>query len=199
MNSIRKNIVIIEPSDIVNEGLLNMIRSFPSVGNVLRHDTPEDLISGANKRKTDAVLINPFFIKRDIRHFSKLKRESGIGLWIGILYSFYDRETLATLDGVIQISDSQEIISSTVEKLLNNTANNSLLPSENLTERETEVLQQLVAGLSNKEIADKLNISIHTVISHRKNIVQKTGIRSQSGLVIYAISNHIITLDATTL
>ena len=50
---------------------------------------------------------------------------------------------------------------------------------EPLSERETEVLEQLVNGLSNKEIADKLNISIHTVISHRKNITQKTGIKSQ--------------------
>jgi DNA-binding CsgD family transcriptional regulator len=70
---------------------------------------------------------------------------------------------------------------------------------ETLSDRETEVLQQLVNGLSNKEIADKLNISIHTVISHRKNITQKTGIKSQSGLTIYALSNKIISLDNLSL
>jgi DNA-binding CsgD family transcriptional regulator len=61
-----------------------------------------------------------------------------------------------------------------------------------------EVLIQLVHGLSNKEIADKLNISIHTVVSHRKNIIQKTGIKSQAGLTIYAISNKIVSLDSYT-
>jgi DNA-binding NarL/FixJ family response regulator len=70
--------------------------------------------------------------------------------------------------------------------------------SEQITERETDVLKLLVKGLSNKEIADKLNISIHTVISHRKNIIQKTGIKSQAGLTIYAISNKIVSLDSVS-
>jgi DNA-binding NarL/FixJ family response regulator len=64
-----------------------------------------------------------------------------------------------------------------------------------LSERETEVLIQLVKGLSHKEIADKLNISIHTVTSHRKNIIEKTGIKSLSGLTIYAITKKIIPLE----
>ena len=52
---------------------------------------------------------------------------------------------------------------------------------------------QLVAlGNSNKEIAEKLFISIHTVISHRKNITEKLGIKSISGLTVYAILNKLI-------
>lgn len=56
-----------------------------------------------------------------------------------------------------------------------------------LSKRESEVLVCVVKGLLNKEIADKLNISLPTVISHRKNIVEKLGIRSVSGLTIYAV------------
>jgi DNA-binding CsgD family transcriptional regulator len=56
----------------------------------------------------------------------------------------------------------------------------------------------MVKGFANKEIADTLNISIHTVISHRKNITEKTGIKSLSGLTIYAITKKIIPLDYTT-
>ena len=44
----------------------------------------------------------------------------------------------------------------------------------------------------NKEIADKLNVSVHTVISHRKNITRKTGIKSVAGLTIYAMVNNLI-------
>jgi len=54
----------------------------------------------------------------------------------------------------------------------------------------------VIAGNANKEIADKLNISTHTVISHRKNISQKTGIKSVSGLTIYAVVKNIITIDS---
>jgi DNA-binding NarL/FixJ family response regulator len=77
------------------------------------------------------------------------------------------------------------------------TGNESKLPTndDNLTERELDVLTQLVHGHSNKEIADSLNISIHTVMTHRKNIAAKTGIRSQSGLTIYAISKKIVQIE----
>ena len=61
-----------------------------------------------------------------------------------------------------------------------------------LSEREIDVLRLLLAGHSNKEVADKLNISTHTVISHRKNISTKTSIKSLAGLTIYAIQNGII-------
>lgn len=63
---------------------------------------------------------------------------------------------------------------------------------EELSEREKDVLREVVSGLSNKEIADKLYISIHTVISHRKNISRKLNIHSTAGLTIYAIVNNII-------
>lgn len=63
-----------------------------------------------------------------------------------------------------------------------------------LSQREKDVLQQVVKGLSNKEIADVLCISVHTVISHRKNIARKLNIHSAAGLTIYAIVNGMIDL-----
>ena len=68
-------------------------------------------------------------------------------------------------------------------------------PSEELTEREKDVLIQVVRGLSNKEIADVLCISQHTVISHRKNITRKLNIHSTAGLTIYAIVNKLVDLN----
>ncbi|WP_291527960.1 LuxR C-terminal-related transcriptional regulator [Bacteroides sp. UBA939] len=64
-----------------------------------------------------------------------------------------------------------------------------------LSEREKEVLAALARGLSNKEIADKLYISAHTVISHRKNIIRKTGIKTPQGLTLYALANNLISQD----
>lgn len=69
------------------------------------------------------------------------------------------------------------------------------LTDSTLTVREIEILEQVALGLSNKEIADKLFISSHTVITHRKNITEKLGIKSISGLTVYAILNNI--LDAS--
>ncbi|MDA3890506.1 MAG: LuxR C-terminal-related transcriptional regulator [Salinivirgaceae bacterium] len=71
-----------------------------------------------------------------------------------------------------------------------------------LSEREKDVLVQVALGLTNKEIAEKLFISIHTVITHRKHITDKLGIKSISGLTVYAILNKLIdteNIDLATL
>ena len=64
-----------------------------------------------------------------------------------------------------------------------------------LTAREIEVLVLVVKGLINKEIAGRLNISQTTVISHRKNITEKLGIKSVSGLAIYAVMHGYVEAD----
>ena len=68
--------------------------------------------------------------------------------------------------------------------------------TEELSEREKDVLAQVVRGLSNKEIANVLCISTHTVISHRKNIARKLNIHSTAGLTIYAIVNKLVDLNS---
>lgn len=64
-----------------------------------------------------------------------------------------------------------------------------------LSAREIEVLVLITKGLTNKEIADKLNIGLTTVITHRKNITEKLGIKSVSGLTIYAVMNGYVEAD----
>jgi len=63
-----------------------------------------------------------------------------------------------------------------------------------LSERELEVLKHMSLGLSNKQIADKLFISIRTVETHKHNLMKKLNIYSTAELVIYAIQNNIITI-----
>ena len=64
-----------------------------------------------------------------------------------------------------------------------------------LSAREIEVLVLITKGLINKEIADKLNIGLTTVITHLKNITEKLGIKSVSGLTIYAVMNGYVEAD----
>ena len=66
---------------------------------------------------------------------------------------------------------------------------------EELSEREKEILVSVAQGLLNKEIADRHNISINTVITHRKNITRKIGIRTVAGLTAYAILNNLIDIN----
>ena len=68
-------------------------------------------------------------------------------------------------------------------------------PREELSRREKEILVSVAQGLLNKEIADRHNISINTVITHRKNITRKIGIRTVPGLTAYAIINNLIDIN----
>ena len=96
----------------------------------------------------------------------------------------------------INLFDAPTLICYKVNEILN-----SFLSEQNkdtdteLTKREIEVLQMVTKGHSNKEIADRLFVSTHTVISHRKNISEKTGIKSASGLTMYAILKKIIDMN----
>ena len=66
--------------------------------------------------------------------------------------------------------------------------------TEPLSQREKEIITYVVKGLTNKEIADKLCLSVHTVITHRRNIARKLQIHSPAGLTIYAIVNKLVEL-----
>ena len=72
------------------------------------------------------------------------------------------------------------------EKLRNSTVD------KGLSAREVDVLTEVARGLTNKEIADKLNISMNTVMSHRKNITSKLNIKTVSGLTFYALMNGLV-------
>jgi len=108
---------------------------------------------------------------------------------------------------VLNIHESEEELVKNILKLHQHAHHNGYpvkdMPSmpptqphqEILSSREIEVLVLITKGLINKEIADKLNISLTTVITHRKNITEKLGIKSVSGLTIYAVMNGYIEAD----
>ena len=71
--------------------------------------------------------------------------------------------------------------------------------SDALSDREKDVIIALVQGMSNKEIADHLCISVNTVITHRRNIASKLQIHSPAGLTIYAIINNLVDITSVKL
>ena len=142
---------------------------------------------------SDIVLINPAMIQNQVKEFHSVKKKLSYTRWIGIVYIYFDQQILSVLDEIIYINDAPNKVITSVQKLL--TPDHHERQQENLSEREIDVLKLLVAGNSNKEIANKLNISTHTVITHRKNISHKTGIKSVSGLTIYAVVKDIISVE----
>lgn len=194
MINFNKNIIIIEPSFIVSEGLSTVIQLNLKSSIITQIQSFEQASTSLSKDNIDLIFINPLEIQNRTKEFNGLKKIHPNIKWIGIIYSLVDKNILSLFDETITITDTSTDLSEKFSRLIS-IEKLEIYQNETLSEREIDVLIQLVNGLSNKEIADKLNISIHTVISHRKNITQKTGIKSQSGLTIYAISNRIISLD----
>ena len=187
--------LILEPSEIVAAGLRNIL-----AGSEFRitEPTPDDLrdIAAAVRRHSpDLVVVNPSLLS-DAARRSTLRaavpqlQEVALAAFV---HTLYDEEQLRGFDAVITIFDSAQQLLRKLRKALE-AAGTQPQPSETneLSEREREILVAVARGLTNKEIADRHNISIHTVISHRKNISRKTGIKTIAGLTVYALLNNMI-------
>ncbi|MGL4293506.1 MAG: response regulator transcription factor [Bacteroidales bacterium] len=141
----------------------------------------------------DAGFFAAFQTQTARQQLSFLKPETRI---CGLLRNGVDDHKSALFDNVIFEYDSSEEIWKKTEFLLARVeAEDIKSQSEELTDREKEVLIELVKGFTNKEIGENLNLSVHTVITHRKNITRKLDIKSSSGLTIYAIMNQLISID----
>ena len=189
-----KKIIIVEPSPIVSAGLASYfddINQVSIVSQLDRIDRMEEKLAAYNP---DILIINPLLIAYDTNeHFLKICRDFSNVIPVALVTSYVDTSILKQFKDVIEINDSKQKV---VTKIFNLLSDNKLaqdkLESIELSNRETDVLVALVKGLTNKEISDKLYISVHTVITHRKNIVRKTGIKSVSGLTVYALLNNLV-------
>lgn len=101
-----------------------------------------------------------------------------------------EAENASVPERTLRVSEDIETIAEAVESIISEIQKQSK-ESENkeLSLRETQVLSLIVKGLTNKEIADSLHISFNTVLTHRKNISAKLGIKTVAGLTSYAMMN----------
>ncbi len=189
------NIIIVEQSQILGEGLSAIVKQSGINCQLMLTDDLQMLNPLQMKCEPDIVIINPELLLRNQKEFQLLKKELQY-CWIALVYAFVDHQFLGLFDDIIYINNSSDEIIALLKKQISIRKNvENSINMETLSDREIDVLKLLVDGNQNKEIADKLNISIHTVISHRKNISNKTGIKSVAGLTIYAVVNNIISIE----
>lgn len=191
----KANIYILEPSDIVYEGLVNIILKFSNHFTIYRIETIDELEMIDISRNINIVLINPIYLSCNNKIIQNLRKNHPDFIWIGIIYNHYRDDLLQFLDGFIKITDTLERIYNTLNNIISHQNSTEADGITILSDREIQVLKEIVKGKQNKEISDTLHISVHTVMSHRKNIAKKTGIKSVSALTIYAITNKIIQLE----
>lgn len=189
MNSIYNiSVVVISQSDVVLTGLFEILKSSMASEVILLHRGDELIdypalnghiliIATSEEQEKSGSFMRQILTSTQNIHFITLQLHPDL---------VYSNQT-------INLFDTPTLICYKVNEILNSFLSDQSKDTDTeLTKREIEVLQLLTKGYSNKEIADQLFVSTHTVISHRKNISEKTGIKSASGLTMYAILKKII-------
>ncbi|MFA6766904.1 MAG: response regulator transcription factor [Parabacteroides sp.] len=195
MNRIKRyKIILIEPSPIVTSGLTEALKQ---TGEFVVTHTFNDTSGGMEaKIKTevpDIVIIDPVIInyteRSSIRSFLGIPSDTAL---VAMVCGPYDDNATHAFDGCLSLYDSPAQIIRKLHESLTSIGHTPRTEHNGLTARERSILTAVAQGKSNKEIADEFNLSIYTVVTHRKNISRKLGIKSISGLTVYAIMNKLI-------
>ena len=180
----------------MREGLLAMLEHITSVHiHPVSVNNRQSLDSLLAVRQIDLLLVSSHFDGAfDFQQFRQQHPQ------IPCAAIVTDLVTLAKTDKslpYLTITTSSDQLALLIEQLVREKSATPALPADErdvLSVREREILVLLAQGLSNKEIADRLFLSVYTVMTHRRNICQKLNIHSVSGLTIYAIANKLMEL-----
>lgn len=198
-NGNRYNVLLIVPSRIVARGIEGV---FHDLGEFSVEGILSDLSRTSEVRlknmDADLIIVDPVIFEYSSRPSGKARiSEYSDAVVVALQTVQMEDEVWRQYDEVIGLYDSPPVI---IRKLRDAMSSRQEVPkpaSQELSVREKEILVCVAKGMLNKEIADLFNISIYTVITHRKNITRKTGIKTVAGLTVYALLNNLI--DANSL
>lgn len=191
-------VAVADTSVIIRSGLTLALKRLPNLRvQPIELLSVEALSDCMRTQHPDILVVNPAFGG----YFDAVRfREETVGKRIklvALVSSFIDAALLSKYDESISIFDDLDVITDKINRLqrIEQVKEEETDNQETLSQREKEIVICVVKGMTNKEIAEKLYLSIHTVITHRRNISKKLQIHSAAGLTIYAIVNKLITLS----
>ena len=192
--SVKKKILILSPSRIVARGISSILEEHGgfTIETVLT-DLSRENEATVRDSMADIVIVDPVIFDYTSRAAGRNRisdlTEAAV---VAAPSVFIDDESVRSYDEIIGIYDTPNTIISKLRSSTSHGGKTAEPNKEELSSREKEILVCVAKGMLNKEIADKFHISIYTVITHRKNITRKTGIKTVAGLTVYALLNNLI-------
>lgn len=189
-------VVLLDSSYILRKGIEALLKRLSGYKLQLTEvENPAFLHDTMKKKSPDWLIVNPIHLSHQ-ELISIKEEETGLKI-IALPLSVADLSVQSGFDEVLNIYEAEDDL---LNRLRNLAEKDDEQPQENevqqvLSAREKEIVVYVVKGMTNREIADLLFLSTHTVITHRRNIARKLQIRSASGLTIYAIVNKLVQLD----
>ena len=189
----RIHIAIVEPSVIIRNGVVSVLKRLNLDIDIVEISDMPQLQGLLEKHNPDVVIIDPTQIGMfSLQHIKE--NLNGSKKFIALQSNLADASALKGYDEFISLYDSAEQIKAKVESVISENKQDDSDKQE-LSQREKEIVSCIVKGLTNKQIAEVLHLSVHTVMTHRRNISGKLQIHSSAGLAIYAIVNKLVSLD----
>lgn len=190
----KKKIILITPSKIIARGINAILSDYGDFRlEAILSDISRENENVLKNTSVDIIIIDTgLWGYSSRRQFRSLISEYSDAAIIGVNTLVLDEESKKLYDELFSIYDAPSVIINKLRAANTSEREQSEQNKNELSIREQEILVCVAKGMLNKEIADKFNISIHTVITHRKNITKKTGIKTVAGLTVYALLNNLI-------
>ena len=189
------HIAVAETSLIVRSGLVSALKRLPDLEiQTIEVTSKEGLQHCMEVHVPQVLVIDPQFEGWfDLQTFRDSYSDARMKI-VALVCNVVDSNQLKDYDGRISLFDDLETLTDKISTLLNLHSDDES-DQDTLSQREREIIGCVVKGMTNKEIAEQLFISVHTVITHRRNITRKLQIHSAAGLTIYAIVHKLVELD----
>ena len=198
MKSDTRKVLLITPSVVVAKGLESIfgdLGEFEVAG--ILPDVGHASESRLRNMEADVIIIDPtVFSYPDRKNGRSWLGDNSNAAAVALQTTLTDDEILRQYDESISLFDAPTTIIRKLRTALEGRQETPKSEGEELSGREKEILVCVAKGMLNKEIADQFNISIYTVITHRKNITRKTGIKTVAGLTVYALLNNLIDVNS---
>lgn len=190
------SVVVADASAIVRCGMSTLLKRLPQGKIVAVEAASLDALHHLlRSHEVDIVLVSPTFGGGiNVSEFRQHYPQAGLR-YVALLTHLVDPSLLQSYDSSVGIYDTPEDIALKLEQLVQQEEEDGDSGQETLSLREKEIVCAVVKGLTNKKIAEQLFISVHTVITHRRNISRKLQIHSPAGLTIYAIVNKLVDIQ----
>lgn len=183
----RVTIDLLHGSPVICAGISSAINAIRDINVNIR----QVQLHNFDNHKGSIIIADPLLLSTE--KIESLRSDNSNQIKIIALYvSALPADIISNYDATISIYDSFKTIEMTIRQLI---AEEEEEEAKVLSQREKDVVIAIVKGLSNKEIASEMGVSVNTVMTHRRNIASKLQIHSAAGLTIYAIVSKLVRLD----